>query len=450
MRKDSQSTRCFFSGLSAQVVDPKYGWVVVPDWLTRPPNETNFAEASAGNDTVSEEVEAAAMARRKKGGPTSRKVYAIEPLAYIILSSRYIAITNHRRKNTQRDKWLGHIITNDCYAAPNIPDTSYTSKLLASKRSKAIGRDSAGWQYWVLGVQHRTSVRTLGYSPTIAKDRGNNIDHEPCLLIQPKYTGKSSAEGWLRLDIGKNPVGLTHLLEILSESSSARDAALRNRLIERLAACRMDLWRTGFYAMSSLGTKFLERKDQASTQLRELRDTLHMSATYATMIDMDKCNILEELRARCQEVRVLALLAWMHRNDESVGINLGHKQIKDKEEQKYRQVLDESVVDSLDLHPDKGYLRIDGLQKVRQAQPSLSASRMQFEPHLCEWVRFALRKRGYNLSQDHRVPFPALYRPLTLLESTKTSCVIYLNGHLRAIYWQKNPRQRTEILRRGK
>jgi len=406
---------CHFSGLSSKHASSSMwpsNWVVVPQWLATSPAKNNFTKVAKN---LADDAKIGMDSDCQANKP--HKIVALEHVVLLVAAARLASLKEERSIEDRVSGLVEHLTKTDAFYAKEIESKSIKMADIMATRGKSLGKDSAGWQYWLLCVQHRYSKKPLGKQVMDRHERANLLDHEPCLLI------KSTEGSWSFLDCGSRPDGFMRLLNIFQNSNSSRELKLRLTLVERLAHCMMTVWRDGIFRIRNLSFLFLDKRFKGELDLLDLLADAEASNEFGTESLLPSAvdtfnNRTEMSQARVAEARALGVLSWIHRMESDVDNSKGQQtqtyvRLRERE---FRRL---HSYDALDYHPSKGYWRTDLISRITQLQPVLSASTVHADPTLAEFIRYGQRCRDdlvtRELAEHGLLPFVSQIPPAKVL-----------------------------------
>ena len=418
---------CHFSGLSSSHACASQWptkWVVVPHWLAVNPAKNNFIKKAS---TASTEDDMDVQTTAGTGAATEvevvgRKIVALEHVVLLVAAARLTSLKEERSIEDRVSGLVEHLTKTDAFYPKDIESKTIKMADVMASRGKSLGKDAAGWQYWLICAQHRYSKKPLGRQVVDRHERANKLDHEPCIMI------RSPAGDWHYLDCGSNPDGFKRLLFIFQNSTSSREMKLRLTLVDRLAYCMMVVWRDGIFRIRNLSFLFLDKRFRGESDLFDLladaeeKNEFDTNSSLSATGAVDTWNNRVELfQARVAEIRSLAIYSWFHRMEPDLDNNKLPTLVQNYQKMREREMHRHYSYDTMDYHPAKGYWRTDLISRVRQIQPALSASRINAEPNISEWVRYGLRCRDDLLTDDLAeqgvVPFVGKIPPAVVLDT---------------------------------
>lgn len=418
-------------------------WVVVPEWLLSPPvmggppSNLNSTPATVleperlDDDAMDEDDSGAGQKRSSRakaqisysGTGASKKrshTVALEIVVQRLAAARLTAMQEDTADSDTFKDMHGFITGNDSTTPPQALIRQYQITGV-SDRTRAVGTCLCGWSYWVLAVQERNSLFSNGSSACMHfhNKRAECRIHEPAVLIHVPQLNRSGARstvqaGWYTVQCGSDSTQVGGLLAAILAQPSDHSRTLHNNIIMRLALTLKCNWTQGFKRVRSMPMEFHVRRELLEKQLDLEEEYEARTGCNGTLALMESTNKMEMKWAKCAEVRCLSLLAQLHKDEEQN--NDKNPRVKESADLvRMARIHKDRVVDTLDMHPMKGYLRPDLIAKVCQFHPSLTASRMQFEPHLCQWIREVDKRRIFKTGSDVSCSMKSILPPSALL-----------------------------------
>jgi hypothetical protein len=302
---------CYFTGLSgSDEIIKDYEWVMVPEILLV--NQSFSSDVSIDNTVT-----------------VDRKI-ALKQVVHLLLAAREISLIEFNKNQNNMEAFESYLLDDF-----DIGEGYFANLPINYSRTRAIGKDSDGNEYWLLNVQENATYLTVS---SFLGERSKNILLEPYLLV------RSSDEKWKYI----NSCNLRSLLEKLSASNKSIDMVFRYDLLERMAFTKRRLL-TGLLSFKDLQVEWLNR------YCSKYIDNFKISPNIPVE---NKTKLLEELWTRCVENRsyIHHALIFKGEAEPTERSDRSEQESRSRRMKKLKEILHDEAQDH---HPTKGFLRVD-------------------------------------------------------------------------------------------
>ena len=438
-------------------------WVVVPEWLLQPPVPGDSPFPTVADKDKEKEADSDRMdldededgGEGGKGGGRQRPARAKAHVSYTggtgtkrrtqavaleIVVRRIVAARLKALQEVSGSQGSEVLLMLDMISQPetaNMPAglAKYRQEGHTSRRT-AVGTCMRGWSYWVLGAQERSSLfghfgsfqcRQMSQRAAAPAASIPLQEHEPALVVfvpdaRPRKAAEPAANdepqpGWHVIMCGSNPTSAAGLLRGILDQGTGQSKQLFEALVMRLTLTYRSLLADGFMRASLFAQEFHARRERLEQQL--VAEEAHINKTglgvlFPTATELT--NRMEAVYARFCDARVLTLLGHFHRDEDL--LTPGAQQNRTNWGQQAKTSTDklakihrDQLLNTLDSHPSRGYLRPDAVSKVLMLHPSLTVSRMFAEPHLAQWLREVETRCIFKTGQDVFYSFKSFLPP---------------------------------------
>lgn len=349
---------CHFTGVPFTVLPDSEKWTVVPlayrqSEVAPTATAVTITSSSTNNamDVDGDKNEVCTIAPYLRQDPgTSDIVYALKDALNRVINCRKFV----KREREQYEGYMETIVNNNFPRAPKL-------KLLSSMflRSKPVGYDAEGNVYWLLNVQSKMTLFPFD-SSRHAIDPTDSQTLEPCILLRD-LTGT-----WYYHDARNMPKLIRDL-----NNPVACERLLRYRLAEKLTITSYAL-RDSTLLIKGYQTPWLDRKLNIERWLTDQQ-------LYVGPNEMHRCRQLEALLGRAMEIRMHIYYAYLFKYDDEVERS-SERAEKEAVLRKQRKYKEDCLEEIFDLHPRRGWNRLDLFTRFRQLSATCTATRIVSDP----------------------------------------------------------------------